>query len=729
MTCIDTSPVAAHGAMATEGATPATAIPAAPTSSVTTVTLDDPGALDSARVGAKAASLARAAQAGLSVVPGFVITTGTDPKHARDDIEAAWRALGGETRTLVVRSSSTIEDGGTSSMAGVFTSVLDVTGWPAFVAAVAAVLSSAKAIPDIEMAPLAVLVQPQLRPRLGGVLFGADPVTGRADRLVAAVVEGGPDQLVSGAVDGAHYVLSPAGRLLEVQQPVLGMGRRERRALAHLAAEVANLFGGAQDVEWAIEDDGTLRLLQSRPITAFGHAVAARGPIFGPGPVAETFPDALSPLEEDLWVDPLRRGLAEALSLTGAGSRRRLADSPVVVTVDGRVAADLALLGVATGPRRFLARFDPRPPARRLRAAWRVGRLRAALPGLAGELVDDIDGQLLDVAALDGLSDQALVSVLERSQQALVALHGHEVLVGLLVAPGATGASGAAVALHALAEGRADGLDDNDVVARTPAVLALVAPRVGPPPVLPALPASCLPGADHSADASVLDASDQSALLREALRMRIRWVHELMARSAWLLGQRLAAAGRLPDAHSVRLCRLVELVGLANGAEAPALADRQIEAGSTPLPTMFRLSDDGHAVPVVGAHPSAGAGRGAAGGRAVGRVHVDGTPAAGSILVVSTLDPGLATVLPHLGAIVSESGSVLSHLAILAREFGVPAVVGVADAVRRFPPGALVMVDGGTGEVTVMDEALQSDGAGDGDGEDDTPNIELRGAA
>ena len=56
----------------------------------------------------------------------------------------------------------------------------------------------------------------------------------------------------------------------------------------------------------------------------------------------------------------------------------------------------------------------------------------------------------------------------------------------------------------------------------------------------------------------------------------------------------------------------------------------------------------------------------------------------GSVLVVSHLDPRLAAVIPRLGGLVAETGNALSHLAILAREYGVPAVVGVADATRRF---------------------------------------------
>ena len=78
-------------------------------------------------------------------------------------------------------------------------------------------------------------------------------------------------------------------------------------------------------------------------------------------------------------------------------------------------------------------------------------------------------------------------------------------------------------------------------------------------------------------------------------------------------------------------------------------------------------------------------------------VHV----AHGAVLVVPLLDPSLARLLPRLGGLVAESGSALSHLAILARESGVPTVVGVPDARRRFPEGSVVTVDGTVGSVVL----------------------------
>jgi pyruvate,water dikinase len=79
-------------------------------------------------------------------------------------------------------------------------------------------------------------------------------------------------------------------------------------------------------------------------------------------------------------------------------------------------------------------------------------------------------------------------------------------------------------------------------------------------------------------------------------------------------------------------------------------------------------------------------------------------PAAGEVLIVRDLSPALAPYLPTLAAVVSESGSTLSHLAILAREYGVPTVVAAHDALSRFPEGSRLLVDGRTGELTVLEE-------------------------
>lgn len=72
------------------------------------------------------------------------------------------------------------------------------------------------------------------------------------------------------------------------------------------------------------------------------------------------------------------------------------------------------------------------------------------------------------------------------------------------------------------------------------------------------------------------------------------------------------------------------------------------------------------------------------------------------VLVAGAASPSLIVLLPLVGAVVTDRGGMLSHAAIVARELGVPAVVGTGDATNRIPDGARVRVDGSAGVVTVL---------------------------
>jgi Pyruvate phosphate dikinase, AMP/ATP-binding domain len=152
------------------------------------VALADRAALDPAVAGAKTAAWARAISAGLPTLAGFVITTGSREITQLDAALAAWRSLTPDEAPVVVSSSSPVEDGAGSSMAGAFTSVLDVRSERAFLTAVQQVLESAR-IGGIR-APMAVLVQPFVAAEWGGVLFTADPITGRAEGAASATRAG-----------------------------------------------------------------------------------------------------------------------------------------------------------------------------------------------------------------------------------------------------------------------------------------------------------------------------------------------------------------------------------------------------------------------------------------------------------------------------------------------------------------------------------------------------------
>ena len=686
----------------THGPSSSEASPSPATSLPLVVDLRDPAAGDAELTGGKAAALSAATAAGLQPLPGVVLTTAFcdeadagAPVPGHPAVLDAFTRAGGESQRLVARSSSVVEDTTSSSMAGQFESIIGITGLDEFTAAVTAVLDS-RARAGAADSPIAVLVQPLIEPAFGGVLFGVDPVTGRSDRRVVSAVRGGPEPLVSGEVDGSRYLVATNGKVLEFQAndgPQLKP--RDLVRLVGLSGEVERAFGRPQDVEWAIAEDGHLWLLQSRPVTTLIRGVP-QGPIYGPGPVAETFPEPLTELEYDMWVPPLREAVREAVVLAGAATRAEADASQVVVCIDGHVAIDLRLAGEIRPKGGRTRVFNPITGARRLRGAWRLGRLRSALPGLAAQLLDRVDADLESVPPLSDLTSRQVIALLHRSAAALRALHAHEILMGMLTDTGRNRMTGASVALRVLAEARHDGLTDEQILNRSPIVLALTPPRVAPWPELPQERPALYTGHDG-------ESSNDNGILREALRLRVRWVQELSGRAGWELGVRLTNAGDLTEPGLIRHMTLehLESVATKRAVLVPGLVDMHHHYFGTPLPAQFQLSDRGRPIRVQ-LDSEVGGGTGAGGGVCTGVVTHDAEdPPSGSVLVTTTLTPGLGPLLPRLAGIVAETGSVLSHLAILAREGGVATVVGYANATRELRPGSTVTVDGETGRVTV----------------------------
>jgi phosphohistidine swiveling domain-containing protein len=99
----------------------------------------------------------------------------------------------------------------------------------------------------------------------------------------------------------------------------------------------------------------------------------------------------------------------------------------------------------------------------------------------------------------------------------------------------------------------------------------------------------------------------------------------------------------------------------------------------------------------------------AAPGRVVGSawvVRVEDPPEhvpEGAVLVIRVLHPYQAPLLFRVGAVITEEGGLLQHATTLAREFGVPAVVGLAGATEIFRDGDRLEVRGDTGEVLLLE--------------------------
>jgi pyruvate,water dikinase len=88
------------------------------------------------------------------------------------------------------------------------------------------------------------------------------------------------------------------------------------------------------------------------------------------------------------------------------------------------------------------------------------------------------------------------------------------------------------------------------------------------------------------------------------------------------------------------------------------------------------------------------------------------TVRAGEILVCTITSPAWAPIFSKIAATVTDIGGIMSHAAIVSREYGLPAVVGTGTATARITTGQRLRVDGSTGQVTILDGAGDGNGAG-----------------
>jgi len=201
------------------------------------------------------------------------------------------------------------------------------------------------------------------------------------------------------------------------------------------------------------------------------------------------------------------------------------------------------------------------------------------------------------------------------------------------------------------------------------------------------------------------------------------WLRALgVARGVFVAeGRRLEAAGVLAAADDVWFLAIDELIALADGEHA--LAERVPErreahrryAALEPARVLTSMGEV-----VVARHQRDGApagallGTSASAGVAEGRVRVIHDPASeslapGEVLVAAYTDPGWTPLFPQAAALVMEVGGQMTHGSVVAREYGIPAVVCVPGATTKLRTGQRVRVDGDHGWVEVL--SSEDDGA------------------
>ncbi|HEX2729633.1 MAG TPA: PEP-utilizing enzyme, partial [Rubrobacteraceae bacterium] len=179
------------------------------------------------------------------------------------------------------------------------------------------------------------------------------------------------------------------------------------------------------------------------------------------------------------------------------------------------------------------------------------------------------------------------------------------------------------------------------------------------------------------------------------------------------VGEELAKSGRLDSAGDIFFLSLPEARAVLEGGDLRSVVRerRAVYAQETRRRHVPRvlLSDgtepDTETRDTPGANDGVLSGTPASGGVVSARARVILDPAGahlepGEILVAPSTDPGWTPLFLTAGGLVMEMGGPMSHGAIVAREYGIPAVVGVPDATERIATGQRITLDGSAGTVS-----------------------------
>jgi rifampicin phosphotransferase len=604
---------------------------------------------------------------------------------------------------------------------------------------------------------IAVLVQRLLTPEAAGVAFTANPITGRRDEVVVTAARGLGERVVSGVAVGDEWVVrdGQAECRRSEEQAIDGTQAVEVAALARRAEQ---RFGAPQDIEWAIED-GRLYLLQARPMTALSEPADWTPP--GPGywmrtfrlgewlsePMTPLFQDWLLERIEEGYLVGMRRDAGTALQFRHAAingwyytavpatSSIPLALLRAVIESRGRVLQVVlnGLVRPSTQPEiadrallRGLAGYwrDQLLPRYEEAIAYGERKVDSARPAELEDLVDTVGclgGEYLWSLAIVGGSawkmEGCLAGFLRREmpreleggvQVLLRGLPGAELVVAAHAVQSVdwywptageqqTGHDGAQLAMaerrgQLQAERERTEAICREELAERPAVLARFE--------------------------TLLEVAQRYAVLREEQARSFTLGWPLLRRCALRLGELAVQAGAIERAEDVFFLTRGELGARTNRQDAVASRratwERQrrliapLTIGQAPRLLERSLTGAVEAVRSGGQAPEGAiVGEPASPGRASGRVRVVRDAAEfdrfepGEVLVAQATAPAWTPLFGRAAAVVTDGGTLAAHASLVAREFGIPAVVATGDATRRLRDGQLVTVDGSAGFVAV----------------------------
>jgi len=695
--------------------------------------------------------------------------------------------VAGDKNQYAVRSSANVEDGGSTSYAGQFTSILAVTGQEEIEKAVEAVRDSSNSEGvaayqlhqgDQRRIEMAVIVQEMVDPIASGVAFSKNPITGIGEVVVEAV-EGPGDLMQADGVTPQRWVHRWGDIIEAPDKPFLDEAVLET-IIADVSA-IASDYEAPVDAEWVF--DGTdLWWVQVRPITGIESVT-----VYSRRIAKEVLPGLIKPLVwsinvpmvNEAWLDLLERAVGD-LNLEptdlakqfGYRAYFNMSAFGDVFTALGMPRESLELLlGLPAGTSQpkfkpSTTTFMKTPRILNLGLAhFGYGKhVDKEVPRL-GEIYDSFASKTLpamtDAELLEDIAELRRIGVRAASLNVVTPLLAN-VFASLLrrqyAAIGSDGASHGAPGHEnpfdpnprldelsrlineldsdarksieedgydslppALKEGFDQFLDDfghfsdsgNDfsippwretpdtlvrmAAARTPSDKPAEGAEQGTAPAWRALGIRYL-----------RRKSTAYANRREAVSSMYTYGYGLLRPRILELGTRLVERSVLTTSDDVMFLTIQELADSvdAGTGRRDVVAQRRGEMeeaadidmpdlvyGDDFIPSKAPATEDSvwRGTPTMRGHH-----RGSA--RVIGGIEDFAKVQDGDVIVIPFSDVGWTPLFAKAGAVVAESGGMLSHSSIVAREYGLPCVVSVSGAMR-IPDGAMVVVDGYNGTI------------------------------
>ncbi len=710
-------------------------------------------------IGSKAAHLGELVRAGFEVPAGVVLPATLDDVALTAAAGEALARLKGDR--FAVRSSAIAEDTTGASFAGQYETFLGVSR-EGVAEAVRACRESGRAqrvaayrekqgFADAPSA-VAVIVQELVDAAAAGVAFSADPVTGARERALVSAVKGLGDRLVSGQTAADEWAVE-SGKATCRATPEEAIDADTALRVAALAGAAAEHFGQPQDIEWALDRESRLFLLQTRPITALPEEAQWEAPDGGSYVrnyrLGEWFYEPLTPLFDNWCINYMEarwRELAHRYFSFAAHGRSH-------VLVNGWYFNDL---GFMPQSRRALAGMFLRHLL--TRAIWSPHRLPLMLPPIATVpvrahleefrlRVQPAHRRLIEESRqrIEAADSEELLAIVDR-----LADDAGEYFFYIVIVGGYAWKSELKLAEFCRAHLAGSGLASHQEL-----LLACGEPTSGPHNVIsldwyrPLRTETASPeSADEAAarngrllarrreagsgaraalahqpkllrrfDALLSVAQEFAAVREEQVgEFTLAWpVFRLVLRR---LGEHLVRRKVLADLEDIYFLLREEVIAATSDLTASARARQETWTRQRRLNPPLKLGPDHPLIrlmmddqidsfrtpgTIVGEELVRGIP--CSPGVARGRVHVIAGPEAfdnfeaGQVLVARATTPGWTPLFARAAAVVTDVGSVMAHASLVAREFGIPAVVGTGDATQKLRNGMLVTVDGSAGVV------------------------------